>query len=492
MASSRSRARAPRSVNYDPDLVENWTLQRLRDECERLRIDIPSNCRRSILIRTLRNSDLSPHSHTAARSTQRSQRSERLERQDANDASSSHNASVQQQVTRETRTSDETQNGRLDAMESVLSEVLDSLASIRSQMTAMESKIDRTAIPAPMQQHLTPSVIADSPLPARERTLSTSTTQEIPVTAGLSNRSEQSTASSGGPDFNLASAYSNFGLTSPFAAGSPDHFGPRPSAVRSRFGYSSQSIPEAVTIAPALRNAIIQGRDVNLAALLVPYFRGSGDNAESSHPVDTNVTRETRAPNKPLTLSQFIEAFATYKSVMCAAFPHRRQELDLYEVAIVHMASRHPGPGFYDYHCQFSARAASLLRYSNICLDWSVRDEILYNNIFAGRPVNQCSNCLSSTHDSNFCLADHPPARHETHRSNRTPRPAASDRTRTADIHGRPRVFHQNKEVCNNFNGDAGCKAQNCTRAHVCVSCKAEHPQSACPLGPTPPPAKKR
>ena len=46
---------------------------------------------------------------------------------------------------------------------------------------------------------------------------------------------------------------------------------------------------------------------------------------------------------------------------MCEAFPNRRHELNLYEREIVNMALRYPGAGFYDYHKQFSAKAASYL-----------------------------------------------------------------------------------------------------------------------------------
>ena len=82
-----------------------------------------------------------------------------------------------------------------------------------------------------------------------------------------------------------------------------------------------------------MRNSIIQGRDVNLAALLIPYFRSSGDNSERAQSADN--ARDMRAPNKPLTIAQFTETFATYKAVMCSAYPHRSPELDLHEVAIV-------------------------------------------------------------------------------------------------------------------------------------------------------------
>ena len=181
-----------------------------------------------------------------------------------------------------------------------------------------------------------------------------------------------------------------------------------------------------------------------------------------------------------------------YKTVMCTGFPHRQQELDLYHLAIVNMASRHTGQGFYDYHCQFSARAATLLRYNNICIDWSVRDEILYNNIFSGRPSTVCAVCNSSSHETSFCTSTAPTARNEYNGRPERFQRSNSERTRTTDLHGRPRLYHQGKEVCNNFNADSGCRTQNCPRAHVCTSCKTDHSKATCPLDKAPPSAKQR
>jgi hypothetical protein len=69
--------------------------------------------------------------------------------------------------------------------------------------------------------------------------------------------------------------------------------------------------------------------------------------------------RAIHAPKKSLSLAQFIFTFSTYKAVMTSAHPNRRPELKAYEHAIVDMAARHPGNGFYDYHCQFSQHSAS-------------------------------------------------------------------------------------------------------------------------------------
>ena len=47
--------------------------------------------------------------------------------------------------------------------------------------------------------------------------------------------------------------------------------------------------------------------------------------------------------NRQLTIQEFIEAFAIYKNVMCATYPHHRQELDFYERDIEDMSIRFGG-----------------------------------------------------------------------------------------------------------------------------------------------------
>jgi len=84
---------------------------------------------------------------------------------------------------------------------------------------------------------------------------------------------------------------------------------------------------------------------------------------------------------KDLSIAEFIHAFGSYKTIMCQACPHRHQELDLYKRDIVDMSTRYGGRGFYDYHKQFSAKYAAYLKYENILVDWSVRNNTLFCNI---------------------------------------------------------------------------------------------------------------
>ena len=131
---------------------------------------------------------------------------------------------------------------------------------------------------------------------------------------------------------------------------------------KSTFGYAAESLPFVETISPQMRKNIIEGKDVNLCALLIPYYSGPMINDERIDTYYCSNRKPDPRLNKTLSLSEFIQAFGTYKSVMSEAYPDRRIELDLYERDIVDMSNRYPGSGFYEYHKQFSATAAAYLK----------------------------------------------------------------------------------------------------------------------------------
>ena len=154
-----------------------------------------------------------------------------------------------------------------------------------------------------------------------------------------------------------------------------------PSSSKS-YGFAADSLPFVETVSPAIRLLVIEGKDVNLAVLLIPYYTGPMSNDEKIDTYYCSNQKPDPRLNKCLNISEFIQAFGTYKNIMCEAFPNRRHKLDLYEREIVNMASRYPGAGLYDYHKQFLAKAALYLKNTNWKLDWSKRDSQLYSNIF--------------------------------------------------------------------------------------------------------------
>ena len=240
--------------------------------------------------------------------------------------------------------------------------------------------------------------------------------------------------------------------------------------IRTKFGYSAESLPFIETVHPSLKKHIIEGRDINLAALLIPYYTGV-----HSDPSKASKDRPDPRLNTTLMLPQFIQAFGIYKNIMCETYPNRRVELDLYERDIMDMASPYPGKGFYEYHKSFSAEAAAHLKYANLKVDWSVRNNKLFSTIFINSRAANCFMCNSSLNLTSFC-----PKQLENDRI-RPYNQGSPSRNWLTDVRGRTRVLFNGKEICNNYNAVKGCKMDGkCNNLHVCLRCKKEHPQHLC------------
>lgn len=239
---------------------------------------------------------------------------------------------------------------------------------------------------------------------------------------------------------------------------------------------SSDSVPHVDVINPQLRTKIIQGKNVNLALLLMPYETVDSRQYESVDGCNKVVvlksnTHDTRLL-KSLSLGEFITAFTRYKNIIFEEFPDRRAELDMYERDIVEMAAFNTGSqAFYEYHKAFSARAAALLAQRNIKIDWSIRDTKLFTAIFAGQTIQKCEHCESLTHSSPFCPMS------TTDGGQSSKRKPGLNKTRNesfnnTDIQGRLRITHRGKEICNNFNSQNGCNRSSCNLSHLCIECK--------------------
>ena len=250
---------------------------------------------------------------------------------------------------------------------------------------------------------------------------------------------------------------------------------PQSHGLRTDRGYSSESLPHVELVSPMIRRKIIEGKDINLAVLLIPHYEGAMTNEERSEMYSCSTRKPDHRLNKILDLSSFMKAFGIYKSVMTEVYSQRQKELDLYERNIIDMGMRYPGSGFYEYHKQFSAKAAAYLQQHNIKIDWSIRDNILYTNIFTGQQASSCRLCHSLSHATSFC----PQSLHD----NRMPtnRYENNQQFKSNDMKGRNKQFFQDQEICNNFNGPKGCYRIRCGYSHVCISCHKAHPQTKCP-----------
>ncbi|KAL5011691.1 hypothetical protein ScPMuIL_010242 [Solemya velum] len=210
-----------------------------------------------------------------------------------------------------------------------------------------------------------------------------------------------------------------------------------------------------------------------------------GDECNSSERVRTSDTdsanqdsrENTEKPDhrlsKSLSLAEFIQAFGVYKNIMCETFPQRRPSWTCMNV-ISWIWLLNQGLGFYDYHKQFSAKAAAQVLYRNIPVDWSVRNNSLFCNIFSHfhprhmflLPQYQPYYCLLSLREFRITIA-------QIYFFGAPLRPQIPMAAQSA---------FSGQEVCNNLNSVTGCRRSQCRNLHVCTGCKRNHSQSECPV----------
>jgi hypothetical protein len=233
-------------------------------------------------------------------------------------------------------------------------------------------------------------------------------------------------------------------------------------------------------IAPSLRKAIQEGKDVCLAHLLMPPEH-SASQYKDNHREFTSLYLKSSDPrlHRSLSLPDFLLAFVRYMNVMTEVHPERRAELTHYLSFVVKLAVQFPPPLFYEYHKHFSRKAASILASQGRKIDWAVRDDDLYFQIFAGRRARTCEKCSSVDHSTDFCPAVlHADLKTEFFTSASTDgrsRLLATPRARRSPI-----MTNDQREVCFNFNGYRGCVNTACLRAHVCLKCLQPHSQKDC------------
>jgi len=437
------------SRHYDPELFENWTIARLKEELRNLNINFPVNARRMALVRILKQakSDLS------SIDTDR-----RGSRNDQDTSTHDANADVNNLEDRPISlfgSARANQDGRAQYREREIIDIVGKLSntvqSLQQNVTNLTAKVSRIVC------NNTDAVNRAENLPTSRQD------QDI-----------ANTSASPSENFNLESAYRALNSTSFRGLGTPSAAAGNEQQLRnmtrhSAWGFAAENLPYVETISPQLKKNILSGMDINLSTLLIPYYNGSGFTTELTE--GDSKTKPDLRTAKTLNIGEFIQAFGIYKNIMCSAYPLRRQELDLYERDIIDMASRYPGHGFYEYHKRFSAEAAAHLRYNNTAIDWSIRNNTLFCNIFANVRPNSCALCGSTFHTTGFC------------NKNIHVRPRnTGNRMEEIDTYGRDRVNFQGREICNNFNGSKGCVAFRCRNLHICLVCKGEHAKLKCPL----------
>ena len=233
-------------------------------------------------------------------------------------------------------------------------------------------------------------------------------------------------------------------------------------------GVRSDSYSNVDIVAPSVQKNIIEGKDVNLGAPLIPNFEDPLTNSIIADGLHVNMANKPDPRlNRHLSIQEFIQAFGKFKRIMCNAYPERREELNAYEADIINIHNFH-GLKFYDHHKIFSAKAAALLREKQIKVDWSLPDRDISSLITAGASVNVCKICNLIDHATQYC-----PLQSSVQVENRSSISSPSSNLQSVDKQGRSRVFHEGREMCNNFNNPKGCYRKVCYLLHQCTKCRA-------------------
>ena len=474
---SGSPVSSARSVPYDLTRPENKTVSQLKDELDSKGIDYPRYARKSQLIslckrsgnsaaqRSKQKGTISPISDDEDMNVMPRSRPDNAERGISELRHGSQDATPASKTTTNAHGHDVNKDGSLQtalllSLTETVKTLSDKVNSLQTPVTNWIGRPDRRCYEDQTAKE-TEYTLASAMSTMPSSSTSTVHVREVNTTSAATEINDYS------PQLP--------GCQSPIAAS--QQLTAPPSTSQS-YGFAADSLPFVETVSPAIRRQVIEGKDVNLAVLLIPYYTGPMTNDEKIDTYYCSNRKPDPRLNKCLNISEFIQAFGSYKNIMCEAFPNRRHELDLYEREIVNMASRYPGAGFYDYHKQFSAKAASYLKNHNWKLDWSKRDSQLYSNIFTNYKSNCCQHCYSVSHLSDFC----PRILQESKSTFYGPvsNNYSNKRSGSSDSYGRQKYYMKGEEICNNFNGNKGCFRNRCNNLHVCIGCHGPHPRSQC------------
>jgi len=173
---------------------------------------------------------------------------------------------------------------------------------------------------------------------------------------------------------------------------------------------------------------------------LVPSHLGFGD-------MVGNKSKQRSVAN----ISEWLEAFAVYVSVIARKQPQRVPDLMGYQILMLEASSEYHTNRWLAYDRRFRQQAAS-----HPSCKWSSTESTLYNFAFTGQArASRCKHCFSLFHQSKDCeFAPNPP-------------PPASHNLLSYPNTSRRRL------VCYKWNEQFadGCPFPNCRYEHVCYYC---------------------
>lgn len=171
----------------------------------------------------------------------------------------------------------------------------------------------------------------------------------------------------------------------------------------------------------------------------------------------------------------WVECYASLASVLATTYPTFIPEFMAYLSTIVKCHRRYEGLGWFSYDRAFRRQAANTKN-----LQWSKTDSTLFSLAFTGKAkqVATCEMCFSTNHTTRQCpdvmqfspfqpmvpwVNPYPP-----------PRPQPPEFATPA----------QAPRICGLFNSKKGPSCtygSKCKYAHICLSCKGNHPRPECP-----------
>ena len=239
-------------------------------------------------------------------------------------------------------------------------------------------------------------------------------------------------------------------------------------------GVPADALPSINIVSDNIRKKIVEGKDINLHALLINGY--DGPNAVMSSKQSDKKNKFDPRMVGDLNLADWTDAFTVYKEEITSVYPNRLKELTEYEKLVRKLFRTHGVAAANEYNRNFSAKAAMYLQRKNVKIAWSCRDKTLYDAATAGRKPIVCDLCHSAEHKTSKCelnLHDDSSFAHYKQRSYETNKRGPTNSGGNIDKRGRVRVTFDNKEICNNFN-EGVCKLNPCPREHRCAKCKSD------------------
>ncbi|CAC5415947.1 unnamed protein product [Mytilus coruscus] len=255
-----------RQAPYDPELLENWTLTRLRSELRSKNITFPTNARRMALVRLLKPSSVddisgSGHDTMLAVPQESSARSQNAPKNINNNNSD-----------------------RTAILVDLVSKLSSNVQNLQQNVISLNHKV--TVLSSNLLQNN--NISTNPPVPSSSPVLTSSVDGSQPMQNTSTSVPITSPSSTG--NYSIESAMHCFQTSSlnrhvPTAAAGNEAQAREVSDTRGYkrtcYGYSAESLPLVETISPQLRQNITAGRDVNLASLLIPFYAGlCSDNIE--------------------------------------------------------------------------------------------------------------------------------------------------------------------------------------------------------------------